>query len=89
MTQNSVKMTSLGIGQKTSVICKFMNTELLAYCITLYLIFLLLLPFTPYSVYNKLYHLKSASNALLLHAAIDRQLPCYCILSRVTYAGSY
>ena len=67
MTENSVKMTSLGIGQKTSVICKFMNTELLAYCITLYNFICLLLqavlPFTLYSVYNKLYHLKSASNS--------------------------
>ena len=67
-----------------------MNTELLAYCITLYnMICLMLLPFTLYSVYNKLYHLKSASNSLLIHAANDWQLPCYCILSRVTYAGSY
>ena len=53
-----------------------MNTEPLAYCITLYtgnMICLMLLPFTLYSVYNKLYHLKSASNSLLLHAANDRQ----------------
>jgi len=38
MTENSVK-NDLGIGQETSVICIFINTELSAYSITLYFIF--------------------------------------------------